>query len=83
MVKSLAEKIFKYKDFTVEIQRMWNSKTKVIQVIRACSINSNHRTAALFYRHHTKMVCFRYIIVNTLREDRVTKMMIMIIVKTM
>ena len=28
-----SEKILKYKDFTVEIQRMWNVKTKVIPVI--------------------------------------------------
>jgi len=28
-----AEKILKYKDLTTEIQRMWNVKTNVIQVI--------------------------------------------------
>jgi len=31
--KKEAEKILKYKDLTTEIQRMWNVKTKVIQVI--------------------------------------------------
>ena len=29
-----AAKILKYKDLTVEIQRMWNVKTKVIAVIK-------------------------------------------------
>ena len=33
MVKKGAEKILNYKDLTVEIQRMWNVKTKVIPVI--------------------------------------------------
>jgi hypothetical protein len=28
-----AEKILKYKDLTIEIQRMWNVKTSVTQVI--------------------------------------------------
>ena len=33
MIKKEAEKILKYKDFTTEIQRMWNVKTKVMPVI--------------------------------------------------
>ena len=33
VIKKEAEKILKYKDLTVAIQRMWNVKTKVIPVI--------------------------------------------------
>jgi len=33
VVKKEAEKILIYKDLTIEIQRMWNVKTKVIPVI--------------------------------------------------
>jgi len=33
VIKKEAEKILKYEDLTVEIQRMWNVKTKVIPVI--------------------------------------------------
>ena len=33
MIKKDAEKILKYKDLTIEIQRIWNIKTKVVPVI--------------------------------------------------
>jgi len=33
VIKKEAEKILTYKDLTIEIQRMWNLKTKVIPVI--------------------------------------------------
>ena len=33
VIKKEAEKVLEYKDLTIEIQRMWNVKTKVIPVI--------------------------------------------------
>jgi hypothetical protein len=33
VIQKEAEKILKYQDLTIEIQRMWNVKTRVIPVI--------------------------------------------------
>jgi hypothetical protein len=33
LIKKEAKKILKYKDLTIEIQHMWNEKTKLIPVI--------------------------------------------------
>jgi hypothetical protein len=45
VIKKEADKILKYKDLTVEIQRMWNVKAKVLRVIIGATgaISKSHR----------------------------------------
>jgi hypothetical protein len=45
-----AEKILKYKDLTIEIQRMWNVKTKVIPII----IGATGTISKSFREQHTR-----------------------------
>jgi hypothetical protein len=52
-IKKEAEKILKYKDLRIEIQRMWNVKTKVIPVIIATgTISKSFRKYVKLYSHH-------------------------------
>jgi len=57
VIKKEAEKILKYKDLTIEIQRMWNVKTKVIPVIIEATgtISKSFRK----YRETTKLRNYR------------------------
>jgi len=51
VIKKEAEKILKYKDLTIEIQRMWNVKTKVIPVI----LKANGTVPKLFRKYVSKI----------------------------
>jgi len=51
VIKKEAEKILKYKDLTIEIQLMWNVKTKVILVI----IGAKGTTSESFRKYVSKM----------------------------
>jgi hypothetical protein len=43
VIQKEAEKIMKYKDLTIEIQRMWNVKTRMIPVIIGATISKSFR----------------------------------------
>jgi len=51
VIKTKAENILKYKELTIEIQRMWNVKTKVIPVIIGAT-----GTISKSFRKHTSNI---------------------------
>jgi len=51
VIKKEAEKILKYKDLTIEIQRMWNVKTRVIPVVIGTT-----RTISKSFRKHVSNI---------------------------
>jgi len=54
VVKKEAEKILNYKDLTIEIQRMWNVKTRVIPVIRNWSDWDHFQIIHKIRERHTR-----------------------------
>jgi hypothetical protein len=56
VIKKEAEKILKYKDLRVEIQRMWNVKTRVIPVI----IGATGTISKSFRKYHETMKLRNY-----------------------
>ena len=55
MINKEAEKILKYKDLTIEIQSMWNVKTKVIPVIIGATV-----TISRSFRKHVSNIPGKY-----------------------
>jgi len=58
VIKKEADKILKYKDLTIEIQRMWNVKTKVIPVITGAtgtiSVSFSKYVSNILGKHEVK-----------------------------
>jgi len=48
-----AEKILKYKDLTIEIQRMWNVKSKAIPVLVGTT-GTIFKVIQKLHEHHTR-----------------------------
>jgi hypothetical protein len=51
-MKKKAEKILKYKDLTIEIQRMWNVQTEVIPVYNRGK-GKRYRSIRKYLKQHT------------------------------
>ena len=49
---------------TVKVQNMFNMGNNM-----TCSTDCKYRTATTLYMYHRNVVCFRYIIVSTVRKD--------------
>jgi len=54
VIKKEAEKILKYKDLTIGIQRMWNVKTKVIPVITGATGTTCIKVIQKIRQKHTR-----------------------------
>jgi hypothetical protein len=50
VIQKEAEKILKYKELTIEIQRMWNAKIRAIPVI----IGATGTVSKSFRKYHTR-----------------------------
>jgi hypothetical protein len=61
VIKKEAEKILKYKDLTIEIQCMWNVKTKEIPVIIGVieTISKSFRKLGATYQETMKLRSYR------------------------
>ena len=51
VIKKEAEKVLKYKDLTVELQRLWNVKTEMIPVIKGAT-----GTISQFFRKYVSNI---------------------------